>query len=295
MNHNRMPLIYGEVLYDCFPDGRENLGGAPFNVAWNLQAFGMDPILVSRVGDDTLGKNILGKMASWDMSTICLQIDPEYPTGKVRIEIDGNEPQFTILPDQAYDFIAPLTGDTDFKPSFIYHGSLALRNDVSSRTLNLLKQNFNCPVFVDVNLRTPWWNAEDVLPLIADATWLKLNEAELDLLFPGQDKPEKRCGQLLERFILDAVLITLGKKGAVALNSDNESVTTEPRKDISVTDTVGAGDAFSSVLLLGFMHNWPLETAMLRAQDFASAVVGLRGAVTEDKNFYKTFYKKWDL
>ena len=77
-----MPLIFGEVLFDCFPDGREILGGAPFNVAWNLQAFGMSPLLVSRVGDDSLGWQIQEKMKSWGMNINCLQLDPSYPTGR---------------------------------------------------------------------------------------------------------------------------------------------------------------------------------------------------------------------
>ena len=293
--HNCTPLIFGEVLFDCFPDGREKLGGAPFNVAWNLQAFGMFPVLVSRIGDDNLGRQIQEKMNSWDMITSSLQLDPSYPTGKVHIELSGGEPQFTILPDQAYDYIVPLAGNMPHEPSFLYHGSLALRNVVSRTTLSCLKRGYQCPVFVDVNLRSPWWNTGQVHDLVADATWVKLNEVELDSLFPGKENLEQRCRQLRERFNLDAVFVTLGKMGAVAFNRNNLFISVKPQENISIMDTVGAGDAFSSILLLGLMNNWPLHITMQRAQEFASAVVGQRGAITLDKNFYQTFRNKWNL
>ncbi|MDX1776591.1 MAG: carbohydrate kinase family protein [Desulfobulbales bacterium] len=156
-----------------------------------------------------------------------------------------------------------------------------------------LKLSFT--VFLDVNLRKPWWDAKQVKALVRAATWLKLNDSELDTLFPGREKMAARCRDLLHRFDLDAVFITLGAKGAVALKRDNVFVSARPQEKISIIDTVGAGDAFSAVLLLGLVKGWPLDTAMQRAQDFASAVVGLRGAVSREKEFYQTFKENWDL
>ncbi|MBW2506706.1 MAG: carbohydrate kinase [Deltaproteobacteria bacterium] len=294
-DHKQSPLIFGEVLFDCFNDGRKNLGGAPFNVAWNLQAFGMSPLLISRVGNDDLGRRIREEMRSWDMDTDCLQVDPSSPTGTVRIDLTNGEPRFTILPNQAYDNIAPLKINQKHERPFLYHGTLALRNDGSRNTFSYLKHIYQCPVFLDVNLRTPWWDTDDVITLIEDATWLKLNEAELNLLFPGKVNMEERCRQLLDRFQLDTVFITLGAKGSLALNRDKILSVTTPQENIAIMDTVGAGDAFSSVLLLGLMHGWPLPTSLQRSQEFASAVIGQRGAITHDKNFYKTFSDRWNL
>jgi fructokinase len=172
---------------------------------------------------------------------------------------------------------------------------LALRDATSRESLSRLKREYKCPVFVDVNLRTPWWNTARVYATAEDATWLKLNEYELDSLLPGQENLEQRCRQFLERFNLDAVFVTLGEKGALALDRDNHMYSTKPQENILIMDTVGAGDAFSSVLLLGLMNDWPLDTTMHRAQEFASAVVGQRGAITQDKKFYQTFSKKWHL
>jgi len=292
---SNIPLIFGEVLFDSFPDGREVLGGAPFNVAWNLQALGLSPLLVSKVGDDSLGRQIREIMRSWEMDCHGLQIDPSHPTGRVDIELTNGEPQFTILPDQAYDHISGFDLDPQVKPAFLYHGSLALRNIASLNTLTQLKQQYKCPVFVDVNLRTPWWNNEQVLSFIKDATWLKLNDVELEALFPGSAELDVRCRNLLDRFDLEGVFVTLGEKGAAALNRDNVYTSTKPPENIKIIDTVGAGDAFSSVLLLGLMQNWSQDFTLQCAQQLASAVVEQRGAISYDKKFYETFKNMWNL
>ena len=289
------PLIFGEVLFDCFPDNREVLGGAPFNVAWNLQAFGMQPFFVSRVGDDRQGGQILAKMKAWSMNTSGLQVDPSHPTGRVRIELTDGEPQFAILPSQAYDNITPPVRIDLNSVSFLYHGSLALRNKRNRTTLAGLKRDYRCPVFLDVNLRKPWWSENIIRQLIEDATWLKLNEDELNALFPGNENLEQRTRKILMHYNLEAVFITRGHKGAMAHTKKNHISSVQPRRNISIVDTVGAGDAFSSVLLLGLIYNWPLDTTLDRAQDFASAVVGQRGATTKDKKFYHHFSNTWGL
>ena len=292
MDYIRSPLIFGEVLFDCFPDGRETLGGAPFNVAWNLTAFSMEPVFVSRIGNDDLGQRIVSEMNFWNMDSRYLQIDPEKPTGRVQIQLNEGEPLFSILPDQAYDHIG-LPAKKLNTPAFLYHGSLALRNDVSRGSLMHLKREHQCPVFIDVNLRPPWWKLELVHDFLPGATWLKLNEDELDQLFPGSASIEDRCRSLIETFKLQAVFVTLGKKGALAYSSDNSILRVAPQENIAVKDTVGAGDAFSSILLLGLMSGWSLNVTLKRAQEFASAVVGQRGAITKDKEFYLTFKNKW--
>jgi len=286
-------MIFGEVLFDCFPDGREVLGGAPFNVAWNLQAFGQHPLFISKVGDDPQARQIREAMVSWSMDTDYLQFDMAWPTGRVEISLVNGEPRFGILPDQAYDHISSIIPRIKEKPAFLYHGSLALRNDVNRTTLIELKRKYPCPVFLDVNLRVPWWNREAVLSMINDASWLKMNVDECRALFPD-DQDLNSCGPvLLERFDLEAVFITMGSKGAIAFTRDAAPRTVEPSALIEVVDTVGAGDAFSSVLLLGIMQDWPIQLSLDRAQEFASEVVGQRGATIKDQDFYQTIFDRW--
>jgi len=234
-------------------------------------------------------------MQSWSMNADFVQVDSSHPTGKVNIKLDHGEPQFAILPNQAYDYISPIIPPIKNKPTFLYHGSLALRSETSFTSLTGLKRDYSCPVFVDVNLRKPWWSTKTVLPLLEDATWLKLNENELDALLPDEGSLEQRCREVLEHYTLEAVFVTRGGQGAVALTTDNRFFSIEPQENITIVDTVGAGDAFSSVLLLGLMNNWPLNTILERAQNFASAVVGQRGAISQDEEFYQTFCNKWKL
>lgn len=288
-------IIFGEVLFDCFPDGREIPGGAPFNVAWNLQALGVPSFFISRVGADPLGTKIIESMNNWSMTTRYLQVDPSRPTGRVMVTLQNGEPQFDILADQAYDHItADLPALTD-NVAFLCHGSLALRSRVNQKTLAQLKKRYPCPLFIDVNLRDPWWSRGHVLSLLEDATWLKLNEHELTTLFPGPADIAGSCRMILDRFNLKGVFVTCGSKGAVAVTGVNELYFVAPANSTDVVDTVGAGDAFSSVLLIGLAGNWPMPTIMERAQDFASGIVSLHGATTMDRNFYTPYAKKWNL
>lgn len=287
------PLIFGEVLFDCFPDGREIPGGAPFNVAWHLQAFGLSPFFVSRIGDDRRGERIAAMMAKWSMDTAGLQVDPHLPTGMVEVALQTGEPSFTILPNQAYDRIAFSLPGNVTAPAFLYHGTLALRDVEGRETLARIKERVTCPIFVDVNLRDPWWSRELTFSLLAGTTWLKLNEHELRTLFPVEGTLEERGAMALARFNLKAVFITLGSRGAVALTAAGERSPVVPAKSMQVVDTVGAGDAFSSVLLLGLVRNWPLPAIMERAQEFASAVTGMRGAIATERELYDAFLNKW--
>ena len=178
-NSGGRPVIFGEVLFDHFPDGNAVLGGAPFNVAWHLRGLGENPLLISRVGDDPTGRRVLAAMAAWGMDTTGMQVDSIHPTGRVQIEWQGSEPSYTIPPHQAYDHIA-IAGVPDLaQPAILYHGSLALRHPTTSRaTLETLLTQTSLPVLFDVNLRSPWWNAVDVQRWAARASWVKLNQEE---------------------------------------------------------------------------------------------------------------------
>ena len=135
------PVVFGEVLFDIFPGGESVLGGAPFNVAWNLQGLGLEPLFISRVGNDELGERVLGSMRDWGMDTRGVQLDRTHPTGTVGIELDGAEPTYTIHPNQAYDHIDPTAAIDalgDERPALLYHGSLALRQPVSRGALSRL-------------------------------------------------------------------------------------------------------------------------------------------------------------
>ncbi|NJA07013.1 MULTISPECIES: carbohydrate kinase [unclassified Methylomonas] len=283
--------LFGEVLFDCFPDGSRVLGGAPFNVAWHLQAFGDRPRFISRVGGDAAGNDILAAMTRWDMDPSDLQIDPTRPTGTVAVSITDDQPDYQILDRQAYDFIQPVqpgTGD-----GLLYHGSLALRGEVSGHTWTDLASAWRGPVFLDVNLRAPWWQPGRIFDLIAGADWLKLNDAELAQLFPGTQDIADKMRLIVREFDLQGIFVTCGEEGALALTPDGELLGVTPNARLEVADTVGAGDAFAAVLLHGIASTWPLPLTLRRAQDFASALVGRHGATVEDPAFYQHILAGW--
>ena len=287
------PVIYGEVLYDCFPDGNVVLGGAPFNVAWHCQAFGLNPIFISRVGSDQKGEQIKQAMHAWGMTTEGLQLDDIHPTGIVDVKFNNAEPAYDIVKDSAWDFIDHESLPKLDEDTVLYHGSLVLRNDISANTLSYLKEMTRAPVFVDINLRAPWWDIGVINKIISDCRWLKLNEEELGLIMSEGVVIEEKMKKLLSLKALDMLIVTQGEKGVLVADSNGDFHSFSPELTADVVDTVGAGDSFSSVLLLGQYRNWPLQTTLLRAQQFASAVVGVQGATINDKEFYKPFIEAW--
>ena len=127
-----------------------------------------------------------------------------------------------------------------------------------------------------------------------DSHWLKVNTDELELIVEDSQNIENKARHLLTDLPLDLIVVTQGAAGAIAM-SQEETCSVQPEKLANVVDTVGAGDAFTSVLLLGLHEAWSLQLTLDRAQQFASKVVGLRGATTQDKSFYQPFIKDWSL
>lgn len=289
------PVIFGEVLFDRFPDGSVVLGGAPFNVAWHLQAFGMAPLFISRVGDDALGRRIRDTLHAWEMDASGLQLDSAHPTGSVDIRIEDGEPGFDIVDQQAYDYIDPAAIPPLPDCALLYHGSLAVRNAGSGRALQQLQQGRNLQRLVDVNLRPPWWQRETVMSLLRGARWIKLNEAELGLLVQEGNSLQAQMQQLQDRCGAELLIVTRGAAGAVVLASGGEEFRVVPQDQSEVIDTVGAGDAFTSVMMLGLLHGWSVPLMLERAQAFASAITGIRGATRNDPGFYQTFIDNWKL
>jgi fructokinase len=289
------PVIFGEVLYDCFPGGQAVLGGAPFNVAWHLQGFGLSPLFISRVGDDPLGHCVRDTMHTHGMDTSGLQLDSSHPTGKVTITLSGNSHSFEIIPDQAYDYIVRDALPPLPESALFYHGSLAARSPVAAQSLEFLRARYTARRLVDVNLRSPWWQRQQVLDLI-DGAWLaKLNDEELLQLVPDAADDATRMQQLIRDAGLQLLLITRGAAGAELLTAGGDSYRVVPDAVTSVVDTVGAGDALTSILMAGVLQDWPYRQTLERAQAFASAIVGQRGAIVEEPGFYQSFTDAWEL
>jgi fructokinase len=290
----KIPVLFGEVLFDCFDDGSRVLGGAPFNVAWHLQAFGFEPLLISRVGDDPMGRQIRHTMARWGMSTAGLQEDSVHPTGEVRVSLHHGQPTFDILADRAYDHIQSNTFPP-VEPALIYQGTLGIRQPGSATALMDILQRHPAPVFLDVNLRPPWWSKTQVEQQLDHSRWVKINDAELETMVAGDDELRTKARILMARHALELLIVTAGSKGAFALESSADILEVEPAARVPVVDTVGAGDAFASICIVGLLREWPLPQILERAQDFASLLVGQRGAIIDDAASYRSLAERWEI
>lgn len=294
------PLVFGEVLYDVFPDGHAVLGGAPFNVAWHLKGLGLEPLFVSSVGDDANGERVLEAMRAWDMTTEGVRIDGAHPTGQVTITLEGKDARFDIRPDQAYDHIDAnaVSGLSQaHEVSLIYHGSLIARSTGNRATLQRLVAEASIPAFVDVNLRPPWWDADTVTEMIQQARWVKLNGDELATQVPGTTETEdglrEAAAELLLRHDLELVIVTLGAQGAFISAGAGVVSGAAPQPE-QVIDTVGAGDSFSAVTIYGLHQGWSHQLTLERALSFASDVVAQRGATSMNHRLYTAHLEAWN-
>ena len=294
------PVIVGEVLFDCFPDGTAVLGGAPFNVAWHLHGLGLSPLMITAVGDDEHGQQVMQAMQGWGMDTRGVQVDRQHPTGRVAVSLQGAMPSYEIVPEQAYDFIdeqcagAVLQNESH---ALMYHGSLVARTTRSRGMLDTLVNQTLLPSFVDVNLRKPWYTRADIDHFLKQSRWVKLNDEELMIVMQSEAGGKGKgisnlARQCYARYALELLIVTLGDQGALAL-TQNGLIEGAPVAATQLVDTVGAGDSFSAVIIAGLIRQWPLPLALERALQFAAAVCEIRGATTRDRTLYRRFLEQW--
>lgn len=223
-----------------------------------------------------------------------MQDDPRHATGRVSVSLENGEPSYEIVANSAYDFIAS-EALPDVRPGLIYHGSLAVRNSASKEALGVLKSGTDASIFVDVNLRAPWWRRDSTLELLMGANWVKLNRDELALLGDGCTDLLGAAQQFRDAQDLEGLVVTLGEDGAIAVAANQEPVRiSPPERIVKVVDAVGAGDAFASVIILGLRQGWPLATTLERAQDFASELVQRQGATVSDRELYQSRCQQWE-
>ncbi len=291
------PLIFGEVLFDCFPESRV-LGGAPFNVAWNLRGFGINPLVLTAVGNDPLGREVLDRVAQRKLDSSGIRVHDQWPTGRVDIQTKNGEPTYTFWDDVAYDHI---TFDpqiiAEAQPALLYHGSLALRGLTSLESLQSLKRTVACPVFVDINLRLPHYDFRLTETILSNCEHLKLNHDELILLtgskselpsdFDQRWQLRRELAQQLQRqYNIGQVWITAAEEGAGWLGANAEFLYIPAPHVSNLVDTVGAGDALTAVIIFGLLAGRQPAQILPDAVRFAARVCQIRGAITDDDSFY---------
>lgn len=284
-------VCFGEVLWDMLPTGKV-AGGAPMNVAYHLNNLGVESLMISQVGADDLGKELLAFLQTKGLTTDFVQVASEYPTSTVQVQLDEKgSPTYTIVENVAWDAIDFDAANYDMieTADALVYGSLAARNQQTRTTLLALLQRAKLKVF-DLNLRKPFYSFELLEQLLHSADVVKLSDEELIEIAENQGLTGYSEVQLLqilkEKYHLQGILLTKGKHGALYLNE--AGCYQSDSFPVDVVDTVGAGDAFLACFLKNLLHNESPETCLVRACALGAMVAARRGgtpAVSEQDIF----------
>jgi fructokinase len=284
VNEVRFRLVgIGEVLWDLLPSGRQ-LGGAPANFAYHARALGAESCVVSRVGQDALGRELTGRLDQLGVPTGCIEVDPVRPTGTVAVELapDG-QPRFTIHEQVAWDAIAGEAAGRRAvsEANAVCFGTLAQRSEPSRSTIRSLVAAASRAALriLDVNLRQHYFSRAVIEESLALANVLKVNDAELPRLadmfqLSGEDRAQ--IAQLAGRFHLRFIACTRGARGSLLFSEGRWSE--HPGSETRVVDTVGAGDSFTAAMALGLLAGWDLDRVGLHANQVAAHVCACAGA-----------------
>lgn len=275
----------GEALWDVLPEGKK-IGGAPANFAYHVSQFGLPSAVVSAVGDDPLGKEILENFTSKGLNHLIETVP--YPTGTVQVEIDpAGVPQYEIKENVAWDNI-PYTAHLEAlaeKTQAVCFGSLAQRNVVSRNTINrfldAMPQHDDSLVVFDVNLRQGFYNKEILCNSMKRCNILKINDEELVTVsrmfgYPGIDLQDK-CWILLGKYNLKMLILTCGINGSYVFTPGNVSFQPTPR--VEVADTVGAGDSFTAAFIASILKGKSVAEAHSLAVQTSAFVCTKKGAM----------------
>jgi fructokinase len=258
-NQQSKIICIGEVLWDCLPTCKKP-GGAPMNVALHLQKFGLDVSMVSAIGNDKLGDELLEFIIKSGLKTDFIQIDEKLPTSEVKVHIaDSHKVSYEICEPVAWDNIRLTSGliQNLGKMDIVVYGTLAARNKETALTIHHLIQNIGFKV-IDVNLRPPFVNPEIVIPLIEKADLVKLNEDEIIQIAQWHSNFSTDYEELIDwiskKFKCRIICLTLGDKGAY-LYIDKHLYKHGGYK-VEAIDTVGSGDAFLAGAIYSLLNSF---------------------------------------
>lgn len=277
------PIVgLGEVLWDLLPAGRQ-LGGAPFNFAFHCHQLGHSSVIVSRVGDDDLGRDIRGRLASQGLTDAYVQADATHSTGTVPVAVDARgQPTFTITPDVAYDYLAwdERLESLAAQARAVCFGTLIHRHAVARTTVyRFLRAAVRALVVFDINLRQNFYNRMDIDHSLRLSNWVKLNDDELrtlqGMLNLSGASQSAALATLRNSYDLELACLTRGEHGCLVQTADEE--VDVPGRAVKVVDTVGAGDAFTAGLLVYRLEGRPLREAAEFANRLAGRVAASHG------------------
>ena len=282
---NEIVVGMGEALWDVLPEGKK-IGGAPANFAYHVSQFGLPSCVVSAIGNDALGKEIIENFTSKGLDQLIAEVP--YPTGTVQVEIDQTgTPLYDIKENVAWDNI-PYTEHLDAlakRTKAVCFGSLAQRNVVSRNTINhfldTMPKDDDSLIVFDVNLRQGFYNKEILCKSMQNCNILKINDEELITVsrmfgYPGIDLQDK-CWILLGKYNLKMLILTCGINGSYVFTPGNVSF--QPTPKVEVADTVGAGDSFTAAFIASILKGKSVTEAHTIAVKTSAYVCPQKGAM----------------
>ncbi|MDQ7816339.1 MAG: PfkB family carbohydrate kinase [Melioribacteraceae bacterium] len=281
----------GEILYDIYPD-QKRLGGAPFNFIYHIWKILGNANFISSVGDDEDGKEILKRLSEINFPINHITINKIYPTGTVNVILDKNKaPHFEMSGYNCFDYFALdakskklIEEETDI----LYFGTFGQRNEAARRTI---QSTFGKKLkyFCDLNLRHEFFTKEMVAESLTTSNVVKINTSELEMIrtyFNLSSDNNAAIRETIDEFGLDLLSVTMGSDGAVI--SDGRQISFYKSKPARVVDTLGAGDAFSAILCLGYLYTMELSEINKIANEFALDVCMTSGALP-DNSVYERY------
>ena len=284
----------GEVLWDMLPTGRK-VGGAPANFAFHAMQLGADVRILSRIGNDELGQEVIEFYHSLGLSTELIETDVTAPTGTVGVELSAEgQPKYTIHENVAWDNIEATESAVRFTQNAdaVYFGSLAARTEPALQTIQTLVSQTKPSALrvLDLNLRDPFVDRNVIESLLQFSNVLKLNDEELTriaAMFDVSGEASSRSTALhsrlsswfIDNYGLKMLILTCGSQGS-RIFADGKEHCCESRK-INVVDTVGAGDAFTAMVVVGLLSGLPIESIHERASEIAAFVCTQSGATPQ--------------
>ena len=275
----------GEALWDMLPEGKK-IGGAPANFAYHVSQFGLDSYVVSAVGEDELGTEILANFREKKLG--CRIERVPYPTGTVQVQLDGNGvPCYDIREGVAWDNIpfTPALESLARQTCAVCFGSLAQRSVVSCETINRFLDNMpdgpgRYKIF-DINLRQGFYTKDTLCNSMRKCNILKINDEELVTVsrmfgYPGIDLQDK-CWILLAKYNLKMLILTCGVNGSYVFTPGEVSFVETPK--VEVADTVGAGDSFTAAFVASILKGLPIPDAHKMAVETSAFVCTQNGAM----------------
>ena len=273
----------GEALWDCLPEGRK-FGGAPANFAYHVSQFGWHSIVISAVGEDALGDEIMDIVNNVKLDNRIARV--AYPTGTVQVTISGEGiPAYEICENVAWDNI-PWSDELEEiakQTKAVCFGSLAQRSKVSRDTIMRFIDAMPADTerIYDINLRQHFYSLEVIEASLSRATILKLNEEEIEVvsaLLHLNGSAEERCRQIIARYpSLRMVILTCGAIGSNVYTATETSYQDTPK--VKVADTVGAGDSFTATFVAQILKGKTIQQAHKTAVQVSAFVCTQNGAM----------------